>query len=536
MEVEIARWDSAWFRRLDNEIADLPFAEDAQASATRRALASDPVAFAVLYLSHHLQDKDGNTTWSEAHFAWAREALGWIEPATEPEQNRAAIIAPRECGKSTWWFLILPLWAAANGYSKFAAAFANATSQAEAHLATFKGELETNPLLQQDYPLLCEPARRKTGTTLADRSGMIHQRSGFVFAAKGMDSGFLGMKVKDKRPDLLILDDVEPDEASYSPDLAVKRLGTITDAVFPLNIYARVVFVGTVTMPGSIMHQLVKAAKGEGTEDWIKDAKIKAKHFRPIMVNEDGTERSLWPSKWPLAWLQSIRHTRSYAKNYDNDPMAREGVYWRKEDFRYGIPLVPDTEVPRRFTRTVLAVDPAVTAKKTSDFTGLAVVSLMPELRDRPSRQYPKGRVRAPAGAVIRDAWGVKLTGSHLKARAVEIIAEYPEITVIVVETNQGGDLWKEVFAGIPGVRVVTTYSSEPKEVRFATNLDYWQSGGGRVWHEKRLATLEEQAVGFPRAAYDDVIDAGVIGVQHHLAPKKKTKAGASSVPYTRSA
>jgi hypothetical protein len=524
----MAKWDAGWFRRLATTIADLPFQDDSVASAIRRALAADPVAFAVLYLSHHLKDRDGNVTWSEAHFEWATEALGWAVPSTEPEEDRSAIIAPRECGKSTWWFLILPLWAAVNGHTQFAAAFANATSQAEAHLATFKKELDTNPLLNLDYPLVCEPARRKTGTTLADRSGMIHQRSGFVFAAKGMDSGFLGMKVGDKRPDLLILDDVEPDEANYSPLLAEKRLGTVTDAVLPLNIYARVVFVGTVTMPGSIMHQLVKSAQGVETADWIRDGKIKARHFLPIITNDDGSERSLWPQKWPLAWLQSIRHTRSYAKNYANDPMAREGVYWLKEDFQYGAPE------GRRFTRTALFVDPAVTSRKTSDYTGLAVISYMPELRERPTREHPKGRVMAPAGVVIRESLGVKLSGRHLRKRAEGLIAEFPEIKAVVIETNQGGDLWVDVFAGIPNVKVVTTHSTEPKEVRFATGLDHWQAK--RVYHARRFATLEEQAVGFPRAAYDDVIDAGNAGVLYFLEPPKVVRAGAKVASYVGSA
>jgi hypothetical protein len=483
------------------------------------------VAFAVLYLSAHLKDDQGNVTWSEAHFAWARSALGWAEPVTEPMQDRKAIIAPRECGKSTWWFLILPLWAAANGHSKFAVAFANARAQAETHLQTFKTELERNPLLGLDYPLLCEPKRRRTGTTVADRAGMIHQKDGFVFGAVGMDSGFLGMKVGDRRPDLLILDDVEPDEAKYSPLLAEKRLGTVLDAVLPLNIRARVIFVGTVTMPGSIMHQLAKAAQGVETEPWITENRIQAHHFRPIVTDDDGTERSIWPSKWPLVWLQSQRHTRSYAKNYDNDPMAREGVYWVREDFQYGMPD------GRRFVRTCLAVDPAVTSKKTSDFTGLAVVSKMPELRDRPTREHPKGRIRAPSGVVIRESLVVKLSGQHLKAKAEILLGLYPEITEIVVETNQGGDLWEDVFAGIPGIRVRSVTSSASKEVRFATALEFWQRS--RVWHERRFATLEEQAVGFPRAAYDDGIDAGVIGVDHYLAvPAKKVMAGATAEPY----
>lgn len=524
----MARWDANWFRRLATTIADLPFQDDSVASAIRRALATDPVAFAQLYLAHHLKDRDGRITWSEAHFAWATEALAWAEPVTAPEQNRRAIIAPRECGKSTWWFLVLPLWAAVNGHSSFAAAFANATSQAEAHLATLKKELDTNALLIMDYPQVCEPARRKTGTTLADRSGMIHQRSGFVFAAKGMDSGFLGMKVGDRRPDLLILDDVEPDEANYSPALAEKRLGTVVDAVLPLNIYARVVFVGTVTMPGSIMHQLVKSAQGVEVADWIKDAGIRARHFLPIITNDDGSERSLWPSKWPLAWLQSIRHTRSYAKNYANDPMAREGVYWLKDDFQYEAPE------GRKYTRTAIFVDPAVTSRKTSDYTGLTVMSLMPELRDRPNREHPKGRLVAPSGVVVRESLGVKLSGQHLKDRVLKLLAQFPEARAIVVETNQGGDLWADVFAGIPNVKVVTTHTSEPKEVRFATALEHWQRS--RVWHERRFSTLEEQAVGFPRAAYDDVIDSAAAGVLYFLEPPKVVVAGAKVASYVGSA
>jgi len=519
----MVRWSAAWFRQLDAEIADLPFQPGQSQAAIRRALGADPVAFAVLYFGHHLKDRDGNLTWAQPHFDWATEALNWAKPVSGPMEHRTAEIAPRECGKSTWWFLILPVWAAANGHSKFAAAFAHATAQAEGHLATLKLELETNALLQHDYPKLCAPARRRAGSTVADRAGMLHQANGWIFAARGIDSAVLGMKVGDKRPDLLILDDIEPDEGSYSKDQAEKRLDTVTDAIFPLNIYARVVFVGTVTMPGSIMHQLVKAADGVETADWIKDNHIRPHHHAPFVTLDDGTEASIWPSKWPTAWLQSIRHTRSFAKNYANDPMAREGVYWVREDFQHGEPE------GRRCTRTVLAVDPAVTSRKTSDFTGLAVVGLLPELRARPQGREP-ARLVAPMGCVIKHSAGVKLTGQHLKAHVIKLLARFPEISVIVVETNQGGDLWKDVFSGIPNVRVVTVHSSEPKEVRFATELEHWQRG--RVWHAERFATLEEQAVGFPRAQYDDVIDGAVTGVRYLLSPPKKTRASATTTSY----
>jgi phage terminase large subunit-like protein len=116
----------------------------------------------------------------------------------------------------------------------------------------------------------------------------------------------------------------------------------------------------------------------------------------------------------------------------------------------------------------------------------------------------------------------------------LKLLAEFPEARAIVVETNQGGDLWADVFAGIPLVKVVQTHSTAPKEVRFATALEHWQRH--RVHHARPFATLEEQAVGFPRAAYDDVIDAAAAGVSYFLDPPKLVKAGAKVAPYVRSA
>jgi hypothetical protein len=506
----MSRWDGAWHRRLMRLVVDLPFRPAEEQSAIRRRLAQDPVAFARLYLAHHLKNKtDGSVTFSEVHYAWAEQALTWADgPPTEPQQGRHAFIAPRECGKSTWWFLIIPLWAAANGHVRFAAAFAHSASQAELHLKTLKTELDTNALLQLDYPDLCQPKRRpSSGTTVSDNAGMLIQGSGFIFAARGIDSATLGMKVGDQRPDLLILDDVEPDEASYSPALATKRLGTITDAIFPLNVYARVAMVGTVTMPGSIMHQLVKAAAGlpptDPDNNWVAEQEIRAHHAQAIVRDDAGAERSVWPEKWPLEFLNKIRHTRMYAKNYANDPMSRDSVYWRKEDFRY-------SSLTRR-TRTMLVVDPAVTQRKTSDFTGLVVVSWEPPAGGRPTK-------RDPGMCEIEEAVGVRLTGAPLRVFLAEkFLPRFPHLRYILVETNQGGDLWAGpggVLTGL-GVKVGTHWSKDSKEVRFARELDHWQRG--RVVQTRQIPILEEQAIGFPNAAYDDVIDAGVAGVHYFL-------------------
>ncbi len=497
----MSRWDAEWFRRLDVELALLPHQPVEVQRATRRALSQDPVAFAVIYLGHHLKDRQGRMSFAEVHFQWARHALTWREQETEPQANRHAFVAPRETGKSTWWFLILPMWAAAHGYRTFAVAFANAAAQAETHLQTFKKEMEVNPLLAADFPALVTPARKRSGGTLADRAGMIHQKNGFTMAARGIDAATLGLKVGEVRPDLLVFDDIEPDEASYSTEargsgkrsLMDKRLGTVTDAAFPLNIYAAVVMVGTVTMVGSIMHQIVKAANGTEVQDWIHDEKLQCHHHVPIVTNPDGTERSLWPEKWPLDWLLSIQHTRSYAKNYLNDPMGRDGVFWTREDFTYG-------SLGPRATRWLLELDPAVTTKGTSDWTGWAVVGFDPLGR----------RVEVAA------AGQVKLMGEPLRRHVLGILEEYPRIKAVRVEVNQGGELWRTVFHSMPCQLLVHT-SNEAKEVRFGWALDFYQTAGGRVLHREQLRQAEEQMVAFPNAPHDDIADAVVGGVLYFM-------------------
>jgi hypothetical protein len=516
----MSRYDQGWHDRLRSIVADLPFRDQAERIAIRKALASDPVAFACLYLSHHLKDGEGRISFSEVHYEWARIAESW-RGSNEPQSNRHAFIAPRETGKSTWWFLILPLWAAATGVRRFAVAFAHADSQATGHLSTFKRELDTNALLRADFPELCEPARKPTsGSTLADRQGMLHTSSGFVFAARGVDTASLGLKVGEVRPDLLVFDDIEPDEARYSPLLAEKRLGTIQDALLPLNIRAAVVMVGTVTMPGSIMHQLVRVAHGGDDPElkWILDEKITPHWHEPILTNPDGSERSMWPEKWPLGWLLSIRHTRSFAKNYLNDPMGRDGDYWTSDDFSYGT-------LGAEATRWLLQLDPAVTTKGTSDYTGWAVIAYRPTI---PVRDGAKPVMKKPIAEVVA-AGQIRLTGEPLRQWVLRKLTEYERIKAVRVEVNQGGELWYTVLHTLP-VKLLVHTSNEAKEVRFSYALDLYQRG--HVLHREKLRKCEEQMVSFPNAPYDDIADATVCGVLFFLSDVPRVPSSVESRSY----
>lgn len=476
-------------------------------SEGRRELTKyDPMLFALLYLPHHLKNSDGELTLSEFHWALAEYGKTWINKPERPKENRDAFIAPRECGKSTWIFLILPMWAAAHGHIKFVAAFSDAASQAETHLLTFKNELDTNEYLKADFPELCTPKIvGSTGRSLANNAWRIVQANDFIFDANGIDTNSLGKKVFGQRPDLIILDDIEKGEKNYSEYQAGQQKNTVFDDIAPMNIYARMIIIGTTTMPNSMMDQLRKFSEGntDPALNWITEQNVKVHYFPAIMTAEDGSERSVWPEKWPLDWLQSQKHLRDFAKNYMNRPVNLDGQFWTYEDV-----IIQEGE----YGNTIISIDPAVTKNKISDYTGIAVLS-----RGEDDLIY------------VREAIQVKLSPSELSIKIAQLVDLYNP-GVIYVETNQGGDLWKDVFKEIP-VKYRSIKQSVSKQIRAGKALNFYQQG--KVRHTDHFSALEEQMWSFPKVSHDDVLDAVVSGILYFL-DNKAPKVLAKQLNYIR--
>lgn len=457
-----------------------------------------PLLFALLYVPHLLKapETGGVITWADTHLYFAAYGRNWIRNGGL-RADRHAFVAPRDSAKSTWLFKILPLWAAAHKHKNFIAAFSSSGSQAEKHLKGFKHELDTNRLLREDYPRLCAPAKRPTGVNVSDTHAEYYSKSGFTFVARGIDAENLGLvSTENQRPQVIILDDVEPEEANYSPYQMQKRLITITDAILPMNERAHVVLAGTVTMPDSIVHQLVqsKLEPSDETPDWISEEKFQVHYFAPILTNPDGTRRSIWPAKWPLEYLEGIEHTRSYAKNFANQPVATDGDYWTPDDIGYR-----DVDA----TAAVLSIDPAVTKTATSDFYGLSVIAF--DVRTR--------------RCAVRWCREMKLSPGKLRDVVLSTLEAFPEIGMVVIETNQGGDTWLEILHDLP-VRIRTIWQGESKQARAARLLNRYQRG--LVTHAKQLPALERQMCAYPKVLHEDMIDSVGSGTHHFYMPRKR--------------
>ncbi len=498
---------------VDDYLDQFDPAELARPEQRRILTEYDPVLFALLYLRHHLAAKETRNQVSMSTFHL--DLCDWADTLTRDghaeAEERSAWVAPRGSGKSTWGFMILPVWALAHRHRTYIAAFADSGPQAEQHLMSFKLELATNQLLRQDFPDLVAPLMR-AGVTVADRHNMYIARSKVAFTAKGIDASSLGAKIENRRPDWILFDDIEPDEGNYSPYQKEQRLKSILQAVLPMNVNAVVTFLGTTVMKGSIIHDIVRQEYEADAPAWVREENITVHYYDAILTSDDGTERSLWPERWPLAYLKSIRHTAAYKLNFENKPVS-VGAWWKTGDVKYGRLAGYD--------RVALFLDGAVTAKPDSDETGITIAGLS----------------LAQKRIYLRESVGIRLTGEPRRLRVLEFVEAF-DVDYIMCEANQGGDLWLTELHHMP-VRVVTFTQKEPKQVRIRRLLMLYQRAGAPIVHEKPLAQLEAQQSAYPKLLHDDVIDSAAAAAEHMLAlisaagpAAKRNRASVQQFPY----
>lgn len=606
----------------------------------------EPFLFALLYMPQYFvlkpnnpanqSDPYGGITLCQFHVDVLIAIEEWAVASTATRQDRDAWVAPRESGKSSLLITVGPLWAAAHGHQRFIAAFSDSDDQVQKHLAKFHEQIDNNRALKEDFPDLCSPAKRSNGNSVNDNKNEYTARSGFTFSAHTIDGKTLGMvNFENARPTLIILDDIEPSEDKYSQAQKHKGVIRLTGKILYLNEHARVVMVGTVTMAGSIMHDVVNSVLTPGhipdaptprnphcygslVADWVREQNFRAHYYPALFIDpSNGRLTSLWPEKWPVTELAPRLGTNDFMKNMQNNPVG-DGDYWEQSDIHYG--TLANTTV------TMLSIDPAVTASATSDYTGLAVIRYQPanpdlsreDVRARQSKPAPpptptrtreeialqwaarRGRTLPPnptrqqraeliadlLGLIPADhpelaansladgsgpdpdnpsaqaprtnaedellpshlsrceiAWAnrVKMRPNRLRLYVLSILEQFPEISIIYIETNQGHDFVSEPFEELP-VKVIVKVQSEPKDTRIARMAQYYKSLVPRVVHGEHFIPLEEEMLAYPQTANDDTIDAASTGCHYFLykdpkiAKKRRPPPSAIQRPYLQAA
>ena len=275
-----------------------PFSEDAKAQKARlEACKADFLLWTRTYLPHYCTCGP-----APMHAEWA---------ALVHQVGDVVIAAPREFAKSVLFTLALPLWAALTRRRRFVIVISDTEDQAADFLEFAKLELEENPRLRQDYGDQVKAGFWETADFTT--------KAGVRFLARGKRQKVRGVRNRQYRPDLVIVDDFEDDQTVLNQKLTDKGFEWIQGAVK-----------GALATP----HQLIMLGQRLTNRCALSQAIEHEGWDAHVYSAEDDGGHSTWPQKFSDKDLQRKRRdmgTAVYSREYLNRPKPVGERIFREE-------------------------------------------------------------------------------------------------------------------------------------------------------------------------------------------------------------
>lgn len=303
--------------------------------------------------------------------------------------------------------------------------------KADKHVETIGSMLESGNI--EDYdPAIAQRKVGKYSNSRGWRRNRLRTKSGLTIDALGLDVGARGGKVENQRPDMIIFDDV--DEKFDTMKTTQRKLDLITTTILPAgSADCAVLFVQNLIHENSIAAML-----GDGRAEFLNDRIVSGVYPAVVglayeMHYEENIKRNRYTitagqptwegqslatcesqiNEWGLsAFLQEAQHD-----------VALKGGYWDHIEFRH----CEQNEVPE-LVRGCVWCDPAVTSTDESCANGIIADGI------------------AENGTLYRlFSWEQIDSPMNILKRAIKKAIEY-HLTMVGVETNQGGDLWEDEY------------------------------------------------------------------------------------------
>lgn len=284
----------------------------------------------------------------------------WAECCSD--DLRVALAAPRGHAKSTAVTHAYGLSMLLFREADFCLLVSDTEAQAAEFLGDMKRELTDNENLRATFGVKKLLKDNETDFTCQMQDGHI-----FRVVAKGSGQKVRGLKWRNKRPNLILGDDLENDELVETPERREKFRRWFFSALLPCGADGcKVRIVGTILHLDALLMRLME------NPEWR--SKLWAAH------GPDFTD-ILWPESFPEKRLRSIRamyeaegDIEGYFKEYLNSPVAEGATYFRKQDF---LPMdTADYGSPKAYYATA---DFAISEKEKADYTVLMVGGVDPD-------------------------------------------------------------------------------------------------------------------------------------------------------------
>jgi len=406
-----------------------------------------------------------------------------------------AVAAPRGHAKSTAITHCFTLAAVCFRVRDHVMIVSDTEGQAVSFLGDIKRELQENTDLIDLFGIKGFIKDREAEIILEFEDG--HQARLFV---KGSEQKLRGVKWNNKRPNLIICDDLENDEIVMNDERRLKFREWFNKALVPCgakNCLIRVV--GTILHMDSLLERMMPQIGSDTTvEDGLRQYSLAPgswKSYRYKAHNDDFS-LILWPEQFSEERLKAIRtlyleqgFPEGYSQEYLNYPIDESTAYFRKKDF---LPLREDDQPLEYY----IAADLAISQKDRTAYTVFAVAALCPNNR---LKIVDVERYRGDALEIIDSLFAL-----YQRYRPQLIFLEEENIartlgSVINKEMEERG-----IFLPL---QLMTASQDKVKRARalqarmragmveFDTEADWYP-------------TLQQEFLQFPRGAYMDQVDA----------------------------
>ena len=216
---------------------------------------------------------------------------------------------PRGFGKSVRLSFAYPLWCLLYRKEVFILVIGASQEAAENQLESIRRELEENELIIDDFGLMqTDKMWSKKKLILAN---------GCAITAKGAGSALRGARYRERRPDLVICDDILKDEAAASQTQRDKIYSWVKRVLFPLGRDLFLIFVNTIFHSDDLVCRLFSEIEDGSLRDFAG--------LRFSCLTPSG--KSLWPAYWPIDALEKKREelgSRHFNTEYMNEPSTDE--------------------------------------------------------------------------------------------------------------------------------------------------------------------------------------------------------------------
>jgi phage terminase large subunit-like protein len=451
---------------------------------------SDFFMFFTLYFSHHI--KYGFASMHKEMMALCQDASIIL----------GLIMAFRGSGKSTIITTAFPLWSILGiPQNKFIVIVAKTKPQSKLIMNNIKAELESNNQLKSDLGPFQEISDEWGSETI------VFSKQNARITVVSIEQSLKGLRHRQHRPDLIILDDIEDNESTKTKEMREKTYDKYKREIVPLgDLGTRIIHVGNMLHDNSLIMRLSREIKdGDGTRVFKK---------YPI-VDDDNT--IYWPSKFPtLADIETerlkVNDDVAWHLEYLLKVISGNEQIIKNEEIQYYIDLPKKERNPDGYhspSYIVVGVDPAIAPHEKADYTAIVPILCV---KDNVTQKY--------VAYVLKDFVHKRLDVNETIDTIIglnQALKVYNVSRVVFVIESVGYQIALAqllIHKDKNYIEIVEKRTLIDKETRlrltkpiFATHSIYFPEEGASV--------IINEIIGFGREKNDDLVDALMYSIEY---------------------